>query len=89
MFLSQKVNKYFSKKQNWKKIFFPQNNFGKNIFLQKNIFLNFLSQKVTKFCSKKTFYQRTYFFILVGNFTRDAQKYQLWVKICEFDPQIV
>ena len=34
-------------------------------------------------------WKSTYFLILHGNFTRDTQKYQLWVKICEFDPKIV
>ena len=38
---------------------------------------------------KKHFIKSTYFLILVGNFARDAQKYQLLVKICEFDPKIV
>ena len=38
-----------------------KNIFGKNIFLQKNIFLNFLSQKVTKFFSKKQNWKKIFF----------------------------
>ena len=41
----------------------------------KNIFLELFNWK------------STYFLILLGNFTHDAQKYQLWVQICEFDPK--
>jgi len=58
-------------------------------FYKKIFFWIFCPKKWLSSAVKKNFIKSTYFFILVGNFTRDAQKYQLWVKICEFDPKLI
>ena len=63
---------------------------------QKISIMNILNDNLTynAFIPQKRFlalvnWNSTYFLILHGNFTRDAQKYQLWIKICEFDPKII
>jgi hypothetical protein len=63
-FCPQKVTKFCSKKQTWKKRCLYKNNLGKNIFL------DFSPQKVTKFCSKKQNWKKI--FLYKNNFGKNV-----------------